>query len=183
TAAIAPERIERGLDAAISAQEDVPGRTLRQNVVFSKVRQIWDAANTFWNDQVVQFGTDQQRWLLGQLNVTDPRWEYLAGGMVLALLAFFGVLSAYLAWKFKPRARDPVAHVYDQLCRKLAKLGVPRLPHEGPNDYVARAAQARPELAAQLAEFVSVYVGLRYGPAPLPTQFSRLKFLVNQLQA
>lgn len=183
TAAIAPERIERGLDAAISAQEEVPGRTLRQNAVFSKVRQIWDAANTFWNDQVVQFGTDQQRWLLGQLNVTDPRWEYLAGGMVLALLAFFGVLSAYLAWKFKPRARDPVAHVYDQLCRKLAKLGVPRLPYEGPNDYVARAARARPELASKLTEVGEVYVSLRYGPTPLPTQLSRLKFLVNQLQA
>jgi hypothetical protein len=25
--------------------------------------------------------------------------------------------------------------------------------------------------------------GLRYGPTPLPTQLSRLKFLVNQLEA
>ncbi|HEY0941783.1 MAG TPA: DUF3488 and transglutaminase-like domain-containing protein [Steroidobacter sp.] len=183
TAAIAPQRIERGLDAAISEQEDVPGRELRQSALFSQARMLWDAANTFWNDQVVQFGEVQQRWLLEKLNVKDPRWEYLGVAMIVALLGFFGVLSAYLAWKFKPRARDPVAHVYEQLCRKLAKLGVPRLPHEGPNDYVARAAQARPELAAQLSEFVSVYVGLRYGPAPLPTQFSRLKFLVNQLQA
>lgn len=183
TAAIAPERIERGLDAAISEQEDVPGRALRQSAMFSTARQIWDAANTFWNDQVVQFGTDQQRWLLDKINIKDPRWEYLVIGMILALLAFFGVLSGYLAWKFKPRARDPAAHVYEQLCRKLAKLGVPRLPHEGPNDYVARAARARPELAGRLMEVGSVYVGLRYGPAPLPTQLSRLKFLVNQLQA
>jgi hypothetical protein len=60
---------------------------------------------------------------------------------------------------------------------------VPRLPHEGPNDYVTRAAHARPELAEKLLEAGSVYVGLRYGPTPLPTQLSRLKFLVNQLQA
>ncbi|MDY6948811.1 MAG: DUF3488 and transglutaminase-like domain-containing protein, partial [Pseudomonadota bacterium] len=181
TAAIAPERIERGLDAAISEQEEVPGRALRQSAWFSKARMAWDAANTFWNDQVVQFGEAQQQWLLEKFNIKDPRWEYLGVGLVLSLLGFFGVLSVYLAWKFKPRSRDPVAYVYEQLCRKLGKLGVPRLPHEGPNDYVARAAAARPELAAQLAELQSVYVSLRYGPTPLPTQFSRLKFLVNRL--
>lgn len=183
TAAIAPERIERGLDAAISEQEDVPGRVLRNNALFSKLRLAWDAANTFWNDQVVQFGEAQQRWLLNKLNVDDARWEYLGLALVLALIGFFGVLSAYLAWKFKPRARDPVSDVYEQLCRKLGKLGIPRLPYEGPNDYVSRVAQAKPELAAKLAEVRTIYVGLRYGPTPLPTQFSRFKFLVNQLQA
>jgi transglutaminase-like putative cysteine protease len=183
TAAIAPERIESGLDAAISAEEDVPGRELRQFAFLSKLRLAWDAANTFWNNQIVEFGETQQHWLLKLLNIKNPRWEYLGVGLIAGLVGFFLILSAYLTWKFKPRSRDPVAHVYEQLCRKLAKLGVPRQPHEGPNDYVARAAQARPELATQLAELRSVYVGLRYGPTPLPTQLSRLKFLVNQLEA
>ncbi|MET0533247.1 MAG: DUF3488 and transglutaminase-like domain-containing protein [Steroidobacter sp.] len=183
TAAIAPERIERGLDAAISESESVPGRALRNNAFISKLRLAWDAANTFWNDQVVQFGEAQQRWLLQKLNFEDARWEYLGVAMVLALLAFFVAISTYLAWKFRPRSRDPVAHVYEQLCRKLGKLGIPRQPYEGPNDYVARVAQARPELAPQLAEVRNVYVGLRYGPTPLATQLSRLKFLVNQLRA
>ena len=183
TAAIAPERIERGLDAALSQEEDVPGRALRNNAVLSKLRLAWDAANTFWNDDVVQFGEVQQNWLLEKLSIEKGRWEYLGAALVVILIGFFGVLSAYLAWKFKPRARDPAAHVYEQLCRKLAKLGLPRQPHEGPNDYVARVAHARPELAAQLAEVRNVYIGLRYGPTPLATQLSRLKFLVNQLQA
>jgi len=183
TAAIAPERIERGLDAAISSEESVPGRALRQNALYSKLRMAWDAANTFWNDQIVQFGESQQNWLLKLFNIKNPRWEYLGAGLIITFAGFFAILSAYLTWKFKPRARDPVAHVYEQLCRKLAKLGVPRLPYEGPNDYVTRAARARPELAAQLEEVQTVYVGLRYGPTPLPTQLSRLKFLVNQLEA
>ena len=183
TAAIAPERIERGLDAALSAEEDVPGRVLRSNAFVSKIRLAWDAANTFWNNQVVQFGEVQQRWLLQKLNIDDPRWQHLGAALVLTLLAFFAALSGYLAWKFKPRARDPVAHVYEQLCRKLAKLGLPRQAHEGPNDYVTRVARSRPDLAGELAELRSVYIGLRYGPTPLPTQLSRLKFLVNRLQA
>jgi hypothetical protein len=131
----------------------------------------------------VQFGEVQQRWLLQKLNFEEARWEYLVLALVLALVGFFLALTAYLAWKFRPRSRDPVAHVYEQMCRKLAKLGWPRLPHEGPNDYVARVARSRPDLAPQLAELRTVYVGLRYGPAPLATQLSRLKFLVNQLQA
>lgn len=183
TAAIAPDRIERGLDAALSAGETLPGRALRNNAFLSKVRLAWDAANTFWNNEVVQFGEAQQRWLLQKLNFEQARWEYLVVALVLALLGFFVALTAYLAWKFRPRARDPVAHVYEQMCRKLGKLGLPRLPHEGPNDYVARVARSRPDLAPQLAELRTVYVGLRYGPAPLATQLSRLKFLVNQLQA
>lgn len=183
TAAIAPERIERGLDAALSAEESVPGRALRNNAFFSQVRLAWDAANTFWNNEVVQFGEAQQRWLLQKLNFEEARWEYLVLALVLALVGFFLALTAYLAWKFRPRARDPVAHVYEQMCRKLGKLGLPRLPHEGPNDYVARVARSRPDLAPQLAELRTVYVSLRYGPTPLATQFSRLKFLVNQLQA
>jgi hypothetical protein len=161
----------------------VPGRTLRNNAFVSKLRLAWDAANTFWNNEVVQFGEAQQRWLLEKLNFEDTRWEYLVVVLILALLGFFLALTTYLAWRFRPRARDPVAHVYDQMCRKLGKLGFPRLPHEGPSDYVARVAQSRPDLAPQLTELRAVYVGLRYGPTPLATQLSRLKFLVNQLQA
>jgi hypothetical protein len=183
TAAIAPERIERGLAAALSGEEATLGRALRTNAFLSKLRLSWDAANTFWNDEVVQFGEAQQRWLLQKLNFEDTRWEYLIVALILAMVGFFVALTAYLAWKFRPRARDPVAHVYEQMCRKLGKLGLPRLPHEGPSDYVARVAQSRPDLAPQLAELRSVYVGLRYGPTPLATQLSRLKFLVNQLQA
>jgi hypothetical protein len=167
----------------LSETESVPGRALRNNAFLSQLRLAWDAANTFWNDEVVQFGAAQQRWLLEKLNFEDAGWEYLVVGLVLALVGFFLVLTAYLAWKFRPRSRDPIAHVYEQMCRKLAKLGLPRLPHEGPNDYVARVAQLRPDLAPQLTELRTVYVGLRYGPTPLATQFSRLKFLVNQLQA
>ena len=106
---------------------------------------------------------------------------------MLALVAFFALMSAYLAWRFRPRARDPLAQIYDQLCRKLARHGLPRAAHEGPSDYVARVLQIRPELAQQLGEARNLYVALRYGPRSWGPQLnrselSRLKFLVNQLK-
>jgi hypothetical protein len=183
TAAVAPERIERGLDAALSESESVPGRALRQSALLSQLRLAWDAANTFWNNQVVEFGEAQQRWLLQRLDIEDPDWRTLGIGLVIGGALFFLALSGWLAWRFRPHKKDAVAQVYAQLCRKLARQGLPRLPHEGPSDYVARVMRARPDLSTQLAEARKLYVNLRYGPAPLATtQLSRLKFVVNQLK-
>jgi len=188
TAAVAPERIERGLDAALTeGGESLPGSFLRRNALLTQVRLAWDAANTFWNNQVVAFGEAQQRWLLERLNIGDADWEELGLALVLALVAFFAVMSAYLAWRFRPRARDPLAQIYEQLCRKLARRGLPRAAHEGPSDYVARVVQARPELSHHLLEARNLYVALRYGPRSWGPQLnrselSRLKFIVNQLK-
>jgi protein-glutamine gamma-glutamyltransferase len=183
TAAVAPERIERSLDAAMAEGEPVPGRLFLNNAVLAQLRLAWDAANTFWNNQVVEFGEAQQRWLMQRLNIDDASWEELGLALVATLIVFFVVLSAYLAWRFRPRRRDPVTQVYEQLCKKLARQSTPRLAHEGPNDYLTRAIRFRPELATQLGEARNLYVSLRYGPMPLSSQLSRLKFLVNQLKA
>ena len=187
TAAVAPERIERGLEAALAeGGESLPGSYLRQNALFNRLQLAWDAANTFWNNQVVGFGESQQRWLLEQFNF-DGDGQELGIALALSLIGFFAAMSAYLAWRFRPRARDPLAQIYDQLCRKLARRGLPRAAHEGPNDYVARVLQSRPDLAPLLIEARNLYVALRYGPrswGPLlgRSELSRLKFLVNQLK-
>jgi protein-glutamine gamma-glutamyltransferase len=188
TAAIAPDRIERGLEAALTESgESLPGGFLRRNALFSQLRLAWDAANTFWNSEVVAFGEGQQRWLLERLNIGDADWEELGIALVLALIVFFALMSAYLAWRFRPRAPDPLAQIYGQLCRKLARHGLPRAAHEGPSDYVTRVLQVRPELAQQLVEARNLYVALRYGPRSWGPQLnrselSRLKFIVNQLK-
>jgi hypothetical protein len=187
TAAVAPQRIEGGLEAALSEGESLPGRFLRQSSLLTQLRLAWDAANTFWNNQVVAFGEAQQHWLLERLNIADADWEELGIALVIALVAFFALMSAYLAWRYRPRAKDPLAQIYEQLCRKLARQGLPRAAHEGPSDYVARVARARPELATQLAEARNLYVALRYGPRSWGPQLnrselSRLKFVVNQLK-
>lgn len=182
TAAVAPERIERGLDAAMSESEPVPGRLLARSTALTQIRLAWDAINTFWNDQIVDFGAVQQRSLLSYFGVEDADWEALGIAMVIALAAFFAALSLYLAWQFRPRTRDPVARIYARLCRRLAGKQLPRLPHEGPNDYITRIMQARPDLVTPLTEARALYINLRYGPTPLASQLSRLKFLVGQLK-
>jgi transglutaminase-like putative cysteine protease len=182
TAAVAPERVENGIDAALPETEPVPGRVLRTVPVLSQLRLAWDAANTFWNNQIVEFSETQQRWLAHRLGFDDIDWRWFGLALVLTFVAFFIALTGYLAWRFRPRNTDPVQQVYEALCAKLAKANLPRLPHEGPSDYLNRVARARPEFAPLLNEVRAIYVNLRYEPEPIASSLSRLKFLVNQLQ-
>lgn len=182
TAAVAPERIERGMGAALSEDEPVPGRLLNRFDALVQIRLAWDALNTFWNDTVVEFGADHQQSLLQRLGIDGGDWEALGLALVASFSAFFIGLSAWLAWQFRPHSRDPVARVYAQLCRRLARVDLGRLPHEGPKDYLARVAVARPALIRELNEVSALYINLRYGPEPLTSQLSRLKFLVSQLK-
>ncbi|HEY5806391.1 MAG TPA: DUF3488 and transglutaminase-like domain-containing protein [Povalibacter sp.] len=182
TAAVAPDRIERGMEAALSEDEPVPGRLYRRFSMLAQIRAAWDAANTLWNDQVVAFGEQQQRSMLEALGIDDATWETLGTGLALSLAVFFAALTGWLAWQYRPRHRDPVTQTYFHLCRRLAKRNLARSGHEGPSDYLGRVAQSRPELASALEEIRALYVALRYGPTPLPSQLSRLKFLVSQLK-
>jgi transglutaminase-like putative cysteine protease len=181
TAAVAPERIERGIDAAIAENETVPGRLITRSATLSHLRNLWDAVNTYWNDNIVEFGQEHQQSMLQALGIEEPDWRQLGIGLGLALVAFFAILALVLMLRYRPARRDPLVAMYERLCLRFAKRGLPRAPHEGPDDYLSRLAAARPELASQLNEIRLLYVSLRYGPAPLASELSRLKFLVNQL--
>src|SRR5262249_7335176 len=143
TAAVAPERIERGLEAAVGEDEPVPGRLLRGNGFFSQIRFAWDAINTFWNDQIVAFDEKYQRAMLANLGIDEGDGRALELGLVAILAAFFTELSLLLAWQFRPRSKDLVTRLYTRLCKKLGKHQLPRAPHEGPMDYLNRVARQR----------------------------------------
>ncbi|HEY8540232.1 MAG TPA: DUF3488 and transglutaminase-like domain-containing protein [Steroidobacteraceae bacterium] len=182
TAVVAPERIEQGIEAAISEAESVPGRIFARSTLLSQLRHAWDALNTYWNDNIVKFGQDQQLALLDWLGFENADWRHLGVGLVLAFAAFFATHTLYLALRYRSAPRDPLVQIYERLCRRLARSQMPRAPHEGPRDYLSRVIVQRPDLAPQLQEILQLYLNLRYGPAPLASELSRLKFLVNQLE-
>ena len=61
------------------------------------------------------------------------------------------------------RVRRPAAERhYAAFCAALEKVGLPRAPHEGPIDYLARVSAARPDLAAEAAHITECYTRIRY---------------------
>lgn len=180
TAAVSPQRIERGIDSALGAHENVPGRSLRQNQLFNRLRLGWDAVNLFWKERIVQFDSNDQRSLLSRVGLDNTDWRSLALVLICVFAVFFLGLMGYLAWRYRPRRTDPVLKTYLVLKRKLQRRQIDSPAHEGPVDFLTRAAHLRPELATQLNEVRDLYVELRYGPRPDRQQLSRLRYVVDR---
>jgi transglutaminase-like putative cysteine protease len=182
TAAVAPERIERGLVDAIAAGEPAPGRLRRDSELWLTLALSWDAVNDFWNERVVRFNAARQFRLLERLGVDDPDWRTLGLGLTASLAAFFVGLSALLAWRNRAPARDWPARLHAEVARRLKLRGLSPRHAEGPIAFLDRAAEHCPDLAGELREIRDLYAGLRYGPAPGTADLSRLKHLVNRLR-
>jgi len=183
TAAVAPERIERGLLGAVAEDEPVPGRLRESSALWAQVEFRWDSVNEFWNQRVVRFNSEAQFGLLERLGIKEPDWRALGLGLTASLAAFFVGLTLYLGWRFRKPSQDWPARLHAVVARKLLRRGLEPGRTEGPVAFLDRAMGSCPDLAPQLREIRTSYVALRYGPKPRPDDLTRLKFLVNGLRA
>ena len=162
TAAVAPERIERGTAGALGADEPFAERMIRDNAWLADVRFAWDAVNTLWRENVIQFSAQKQEDLLEWLGIHEPDWRdfaaFLAGGIAAAL----ALLSFILARELRLHSDDPVQRAYERFCRRLERRGLKRLCHEGPLDFLARIERVRPDLAGECEIIARLYIDLRY---------------------
>lgn len=173
TAAIAPERIEFGAEALrrLLARGARPGRLPAEGVqqalalswlegVRRQARLAFDTVQNGWQRWVLGYDLRRQRELLAAIGLGGLNAARLLGVLALIVALLFG---AYLIVT-RPRAPrlDPVSSAYRKFCRRLARIGLVRAPHEGALDYAARAAGARPDLASEVAAITSEYLRLRY---------------------
>ena len=185
TSAVAPERVESNLAAAI------PRRILGGLITFDpsgnalfaslqRIRQSWDAVSNTWNQWVLNYTPQQQRNFIRSLGFDDVDWRTM-----VTLLFVFGTIAVAIAVLplLHERNRDPVEAVYESLCKRLARKGFPRAAHEGPRSYRARLTSAESTLSqeqkAALARFLDLYETVRYGATDLarPAAVARLKSL------
>ncbi len=164
TAAVAPERVERGLDFALPESEQVPGRALRQSELLWQARLAWDVVNARWNDWVVKFSSEDQSRLLDALGFEDSDWQQLALLLGAALAATLGLLSAWLAWEFRGARADQATRSYQRFTARLARRGLTRHAHEAPRDFLRRVREARPDLTDQASAITELYLAARYLP-------------------
>jgi transglutaminase-like putative cysteine protease len=185
TAAVAPERVELGIGALrrLAAQGLTAGAlgeaALRSALALGwfehlalRGRLYWDYANLSWYRWVADYTTERQERLLESAGLKD----FTGTRLVLLLAAVLALmLTGYGLWLWRSRApRDPVQASYLKLCRKLARAGLRRQPHEGALTFAARCARARPELAGRVDEITRLYVGARYGGEVRPEQIRKL---------
>lgn len=181
TAAVAPDRIERGIQASLA---DAPAlaRIWDESRLGSQAQLVWDYVNDFWNERIVRFDSALQFSLLERLGVDAPDWRTLGLGLTAVLAAFFVGVSAWLAWTYRAPQRDWPERLHRQVAERLARRGILRRAAEGPVDYLQRAAGRCPDLHADLQAISALYVALRYGPSPAEEDLRLLKYRVGRLR-
>lgn len=182
TGAIAPERIERGIEASFPDEELLPGGLMRDSEFFWQAGMIWDNVNARWNDWVVQFSRLRQEELLTDLGFDDPDWRAFGVALGLGLVAAMVLLFAWLAWEFRPKRRDPPAASYARFVRRLARRGIELPTGEAPRDFAKRVRRLRPDLGTESLAITELYLRLRYGPAPAANDLRLLRGLVARFR-
>jgi hypothetical protein len=142
--------------------------------VARQARWYWDLTNMTWYRWVVDYGKERQERFLTSLGLDDISWSRLTG------LLFVGALLVTLVYAFlllRPKkSADPALALYLRFCRRLARDGVVRAPHEGAHAFAERAARKRVDLANSISEITSLYEDLRYGRlTPDRKKFTSLK--------
>jgi hypothetical protein len=165
TGAVAPERIELSLGEALPEGESVPGLGLRTVPGLRVLSQSWDALNSAWTDWVLGYGPERQLALLAKLGLRGADWRALVIGLTIFVAAIMLALTLWLALRLRAPPPPEALRLYREFCRRLAQAGVARAPHEGPRDFAARVAAARPSLAAEVEQVTRLYTALRYEPA------------------
>lgn len=167
TSAVAPERIEDGLEAAVSGEdsflENSPLSWLkyRQALWLTDIRLQLSAIEHYWDTWIVGYNPTMQMRLLEQYmgHVTPRKIAFaLLGGSILAM----SIVGLVLLTKPTARLLDPATREYLKFCHILARQGVERLIGEGPNNFAERVARQRPHLGDAARSVSDIYVSLIY---------------------
>lgn len=161
TAAVAPERIERGLDAAIGAGEGLPGYLARRTAWRDAVKLRWDWLNARWNGLVLGYGPELQQQFLERFGLGDMRSMILA--LTILLTGGLSIVGLLLLRRAAPaRSPDRTLREWRRLGQKLAARGYVQRSDEGPRDFVARVLRERPEWQDRLQPALDLYLRSRY---------------------
>jgi len=181
TAAVAPERVERGLEAALRGELET-GLRLADSVALWQARMIWDNVNARWNDWVVKFDAARQERMLEAIGFEETDWRQLAWLLGAGLAAGLILLSAWLAWEYRAPSVEAAVRSYRRYTARLARRGIERAAHEAPRDFLRRVARLRPDLAEQAAAITEAYLQARYAPSPTSDDLDRLRGLVRHFR-
>jgi len=159
TAAVAPQRIERGVRLTPTGSASDAAERAR-----SMAQRLWfnlDAIGNAWNQWILSYDRSRQESLLSRFGISAGDWRQLAAVLAAVLAALIGVAALLTLRPHLPR--DPVVQAYESFCARLAAIGLARSRHETASRYLARISRTLDE--HQLVEarrIVAAYERLRY---------------------
>ncbi len=150
TAAVAPQRIESGLERAVSSGEFLSQSPLSVNRYralswLNTLRLRTDAMNYAWTRWVVNYRdetqTDVLRKLLGEINPLRIGLLLVGGGAIVLLIVTAVLLGRQL---FGERLTTEQRY-YQRFCKRLAARGYARPPGMAPGEYARWLLAQQPQ--------------------------------------
>jgi transglutaminase-like putative cysteine protease len=189
TAAVAPERVERGANLSLPPTTGLaaglgqlmgiaPGQPIFN--IWRELGQYRDAVNNAWNQWVISYHREGQADLFKRMGFEEPNWR----DMLLSLLALVASISLSMAWfLFRRRERrDPLLLLYSRFEHKLSPFGLVREDHEGPEQFQRRVLKVLNDPARQRAKNIfNAWIAARYQARPQIT-YSQLKKWISDFR-
>jgi protein-glutamine gamma-glutamyltransferase len=164
TAVVAPERLQRGLFDLMPDSLPMTSTFFHNNRFLSRIQHLWDGANQWWQERVVEFNARAQLEMLRDLGIDSPDWKHLGWAFTAGLVAWIAWVSLALRRGVARVKPDRIGRAWLRATRKLARIAPARAASEGPMDYARRLGAERPEVAARVAALATLYARLRFGP-------------------
>ena len=182
TTAIAPDRVEQGINVERQAETGAVGLTPtdanQRNKQFGlkQAEQLWNNVDYQWQRWIVRYGGEHQSLLLSTFGIGSlieiVFWVVASMGLVMLVLG---------GWLLKTRRKpeDPSLVLYRQFCQRMAKAGLVIRLGEGPNDFAVRAKTEKPEIGDLIEEITGIFVRLRYQRSPSEHDLKLLTERIN----
>ncbi len=183
TAAVAPERVELGVDL----ENQLFSREVR--FAFSpptglvrlglNIRHILSNIDYNWQIWVLGYSFEKQLSFLSTLGISSLRSNLM--WMIVASLSFFSLIAYWLLRK-RFINKDKPTRLYHRYCKKLSTKGLPRRPSEGATAFSLRAIGVFPELEQEIHLITDTYQRLRYEKESDPDDLLFLQQMVRRFQ-
>ncbi len=185
TAAVAIERVEGGLSAALGDEMQGFQQQLSKLPFVKSAILSWDAINYKWQNWIIDFDTRTQNSIWKSLGLQKPKGWHIAVILALACAAW-AILIILPGSIFHRRKTDPCEKQWRRVQRKFATHGFHQGNYETPTSYIERLTHKWPEHGNKLQELLQAYQQGRYSAAAVNAgtrnQFAReMKTILSQL--
>ncbi len=179
TAAVAPERVEQGIAAALPDFEPLPGFVRPELTWLKRLHYGWDAVNNGWNQWVLGYNQQRQMEFLARVAGSRLDWGDMTLWLTGLLTVIVGAIAAFMLRETLP-GNDPALIAWLRFRNKLSRAGISIFPHEGPRDFTKRAARLLFRRRSQIERIGKLYLELRYGRK---SDVAELQRLVREFRA
>ena len=178
TAAVAPSRIEMGIEAALPDGDPLPALVRIDSDWLRDLRNRWEATNNAWNQWVLGYNPQRQREVLQRLGIGEPDWRNMTAWLAVLCGAVLAIVSLWTL--YQRTTESPAQRAWQRYCNRIKPFGITRNQWEGPLDFAARVALERPELGAVTRAAASHFADLQYGSGT-PEHLQQLKECIRLL--